>query len=240
MYCSPCGTIGKVHPAFILFNMHNVCHTRSSPCLSVCKTVFHHFTSRHDCSNQKELIYTYDGLYEVTAADMVTGQEGFKICKSVYQPSQANFSSAILTLWRCCHCFLRPALHSACFCACSLKQCRTDPAGRSLSLLQSGSSHDHGALPLPALHCYVLHTKHLACGLCTSDLGTRMILLDRGGKSMNNRRFKLKALVGHSKAGQKVTYGAIKGAKFKQLALVHALSLPCCAPWHTCCNTRLA
>ncbi len=47
---------------------------------------------------------------------------------------------------------------------------------------------------------------------------------------MRNCRFKLKALVGHSKAGQKVTYGAIKGAKFKQLALVHALSLPCCAP----------
>ena len=32
-------------------------------------------------SNQKELIYTYDGLYEVTAANMETGQEGFKICK---------------------------------------------------------------------------------------------------------------------------------------------------------------
>ena len=43
---------------------------------------------------------------------------------------------------------------------------------------------------------------------------------------MRNCRFKLKALVGHSKAGQKVTYGAIKGAKFKQLALVHALSCP--------------
>lgn len=33
-------------------------------------------------------------------------------------------------------------------------------------------------------------------------------------------RFKLKALAGHSKAGQKVTYGALKGARFKQLALV--------------------
>ena len=37
-------------------------------------------------------------------------------------------------------------------------------------------------------------------------------------------RFKLKALAGHSKAGQKVTYGVLKGAKFKQLALV---ILPC-------------
>ena len=46
-------------------------------------------------------------------------------------------------------------------------------------------------------------------------------------------RFKLKALAGHSKAGQKVTYGAIKGAKFKQLALVPApcfcLAVPSCA-----------
>ena len=33
------------------------------------------------CSNVKELIYTYDGLYQVTAANMETGQEGFKICK---------------------------------------------------------------------------------------------------------------------------------------------------------------
>jgi hypothetical protein len=57
---------------------------------------------------------------------------------------------------------------------------------------------------------------------------------------MTTCRFKLKALVGHSKAGQKVTYGAIKGAKFKQLALVHALSLPCYAPSYTCCNTKLA
>ena len=90
MYCSPCATVGKVQHAFILCGMHNVCPTRSPPCLSVCKTTFHHFTRGDDCSNQKELIYTYDGLYEVTAADMVTGQEGFKICKSVYQPSQAS------------------------------------------------------------------------------------------------------------------------------------------------------
>lgn len=33
------------------------------------------------CSKVKELIYTYDGLYQVTAATMETGQEGFKICK---------------------------------------------------------------------------------------------------------------------------------------------------------------
>ena len=96
------------------------------------------------------------------------------------------------------------------------------------------------AHPLPALHCYVLHAKHFACGLCASGTGNTHDLLNKGGESMSNCRFKLKALVGHSKAGQKVTYGAIKGAKFKQLALVHALSLPCCAPWHTCCNTRLA
>lgn len=38
-------------------------------------------------------------------------------------------------------------------------------------------------------------------------------------------RFKLKALPGHSKAGQKVTYGVLKGAKFKQLALVLLLCL---------------
>ena len=38
-------------------------------------------------------------------------------------------------------------------------------------------------------------------------------------------RFKLKALPGHSKAGQKVTYGVLKGAKFKQLALVTLLCL---------------
>ncbi len=57
---------------------------------------------------------------------------------------------------------------------------------------------------------------------------------------MKHCRFKLKALAGHSKAGQKVTYGAIKGAKFKQLALVHVLSLPCCVSWHTYRNTRLA
>ncbi len=61
--------------------MHNLCYMRSSLCLSVCKTTSHCFTNCDDCSNQKELIYTYDGLYEVTAADMVTGQEGFKICK---------------------------------------------------------------------------------------------------------------------------------------------------------------
>ncbi len=90
MYSSPCATVGKVHHALILGDMHHVCHTRSSPGFSVCKTSSHHFTSRDDCSNQKELIYTYDGLYEVTAADMVTGQEGFKICKSVYQPPQAK------------------------------------------------------------------------------------------------------------------------------------------------------
>lgn len=66
--------------------------------MSVCKTSSHQFTSRGDCSNQKELIYTYDGLYEVTAADMVTGQEGFKICKSVYQPPQAKIWPAMLSL----------------------------------------------------------------------------------------------------------------------------------------------
>jgi len=82
MYCSACATVGKVHHAFIVCDMHDACHMRSPPALSVCKTVSHHFTSHVvDCSNQKELIYTYDGLYEVTAADMVTGQEGFKICK---------------------------------------------------------------------------------------------------------------------------------------------------------------
>ncbi|KAL0021355.1 hypothetical protein WJX77_007695 [Trebouxia sp. C0004] len=79
--------------------------------------------STEKVNNQKELIYTYDGLYEVTAADMVTGQEGFKICK-----------------------------------------------------------------------------------------------------------FKLKALVGHSKAGHKVTYGAIKGAKFKQLALAQRGSHTAASP----------
>ena len=42
-------------------------------------------------------------------------------------------------------------------------------------------------------------------------------------------RFKLKALAGHSKAGQKVTFGALKGAKFKQLALV---LLPAFLPSH--------
>ena len=42
------------------------------------------------------------------------------------------------------------------------------------------------------------------------------------------RRFKLKALARHSKAGQKVTYGVLKGTKFKQLALVMPPSACCC------------
>lgn len=92
------------------------------------------------------------------------------------------------------------------------------------------------------LACFALlcpaHTASCMCIVHVSRENTHD-LLNRGGESINNCRFKLKALVGHSKAGQKVTYGAIKGAKFKQLALVHALALPCCAPWHTCCNTRV-
>ena len=43
-----------------------------------------HVTTAHNectCSKMKELVYTYDGLYQVTAATMETGQEGFKICK---------------------------------------------------------------------------------------------------------------------------------------------------------------
>ncbi|KAL3157789.1 hypothetical protein ABBQ32_012213 [Trebouxia sp. C0010 RCD-2024] len=87
----------------------------------------------HEKSNKmKELVYTYDGLYQVTAATLETGQEGFKICK-----------------------------------------------------------------------------------------------------------FKLKALPGHSKAGQKVTYGALKGAKFKQLALAQRGSRMAVPP-HAAAATQAA
>ena len=57
------------------------------------------------CSNQKELVYTYDGLYQVTAADMEVGQEGFKICKSVLLskpalvPHPCSVAMACGTLW---------------------------------------------------------------------------------------------------------------------------------------------
>ena len=66
-----CGHSGFLIPKVIVTNT-------MSAVMSVCTVLD---WCAVNCSNQKELVYTYDGLYEVTSAGLVTGQEGFKICK---------------------------------------------------------------------------------------------------------------------------------------------------------------